>query len=169
MPYPQLPPGFRFGTSTASYQIEGGVGVGGRGASIWDTFCAEPGRIRDGSSGAVACDHVHRYAEDVALMRRLGTQGYRFSVAWPRIQPDGTGPANQEGLGFYDRLVDELLAAGVEPMATLFHWDLPQAREEAGRRARRRNGSGSTPRSWPAALGTGWRSGSRSTSPMWSR
>jgi len=132
MPHPQLPPGFRFGTSTASYQIEGGVDVGGRGASIWDTFCGEPGRIRDGSSGAVACDHVHRYAEDVALMRRLGTQGYRFSIAWPRIQPDGTGPANQDGLGFYDRLVDELLAAGVEPMATLFHWDLPQALEDAG-------------------------------------
>ena len=132
MSYPDLPPGFRFGTSTASYQIEGGVDVGGRGASVWDTFCAEPGRIRDGSSGAVACDHLHRYAEDVALMRRLGTQGYRFSVAWPRIQPDGTGPANQEGLGFYDRLVDELLAAGVEPMATLFHWDLPQALEDAG-------------------------------------
>jgi beta-glucosidase len=110
----------------------GGVDVGGRGAAVWDTFCAEPGRIRDGSSGAVACDHVHRYAEDVALMRRLGTQGYRFSIAWPRIQPDGTGPANQEGLGFYDRLVDELLAAGVEPMATLFHWDLPQALEDTG-------------------------------------
>ncbi len=132
MSYPDLPPGFRFGTSTASYQIEGGVDVGGRGASVWDTFCAEPDRIRDGSSGAVACDHVHRYAEDVALMRQLGTQGYRFSVAWPRIQPDGTGPANQEGLGFYDRLVDELLAAGVEPMATLFHWDLPQALEDTG-------------------------------------
>ncbi len=129
MPHPQLPPGFRFGTSTASYQIEGGVDVGGRGASIWDTFCAEPGRVKDGSSGAVACDHLHRYVEDVALMRRLGTQGYRFSIAWPRIQPDGAGPANEEGLGFYDRLVDELLAAGIEPMATLYHWDLPQALE----------------------------------------
>src|SRR3954452_5702257 len=139
MPHPQLPPGFRFGTSTASCQIEGGVDVGGRGASIWDTFCAEQGRIRDGSSGAVACDHVHRYAEDVALMRRLGTQGYRFSVAWPRVQPDGSGAAHEGGgppkgggLGFYARLVAELLAAGVEPMVTLFHWDLPQALEDAG-------------------------------------
>ena len=132
MAHPQLPPGFRFGTSTASYQIEGGVDVGGRGPSVWDTFCAQPGRIRDGSSGAEACDHVHRYVEDVALMRRLGTQGYRFSIAWPRIQPHGTGPANEAGLDFYDRLVDELLAAGIEPMATLFHWDLPQTLEDAG-------------------------------------
>jgi beta-glucosidase len=132
MTYPELPVGFRFGTSTASYQIEGGVDEGGRGPSIWDTFCAEPGRIRDGSSGAVACDHFHRYREDVALMGRLGAGGYRFSVAWPRIQPTGSGPANAEGLGFYDRLVDELLAAGVQPMATLYHWDLPQALEDAG-------------------------------------
>ena len=92
--YPQLPAGFLFGTSTASYQIEGGVDEDGRGPSVWDTFCAEPGRIKDGSSGAVACDHYHRYAEDVALMKRLGIGGYRFSIAWPRIQPTGTGPAN---------------------------------------------------------------------------
>src|ERR1700712_3926760 len=127
--YPQLPTGFRFGTSTASYQIEGGVDEGGRGPTVWDTFCAEPGRIKDKSSGAVACDHFHRYAEDVALMKRLGVGGYRFSIAWSRIQPTGAGPANEAGLGFYDRLVDELLDAGVRPMATLFHWDLPQALE----------------------------------------
>ncbi len=127
--YPQLPAGFTFGTSTASYQIEGAVDEDGRGPSVWDTFCAEPGRIVDGSSGAVACDHYHRHAEDVALMKRLGVDGYRFSIAWPRIQPTGTGTANEKGLAFYDRLVDELLDAGVAPMATLFHWDLPQALE----------------------------------------
>ncbi|MCW2756490.1 MAG: Beta-glucosidase [Nocardioidaceae bacterium] len=130
--FPILPPGFRFGTSTASYQIEGAVDVDGRGPSIWDTFTAEPGRILDGSSGEVACDHYHRVAEDVALMQSLGTSDYRFSVAWPRIQPDGSGPANPKGLAFYDRLVDTLLDAGITPMATLYHWDLPQALEDKG-------------------------------------
>ncbi|MEP7088619.1 MAG: GH1 family beta-glucosidase [Nocardioidaceae bacterium] len=130
--HPRLPAGFRFGASTAAYQVEGAVHEGGRGASVWDTFCAEPGRIVDGSSGEVACDHYHRYPEDVALMGDLGLGGYRFSVAWPRIQPEGSGRANAEGLAFYDRLVDELLAAGVQPMATLFHWDLPQALEDRG-------------------------------------
>ncbi|TIC82269.1 beta-glucosidase [Nocardioides sp. GY 10113] len=128
----RLPAGFRFGTSTAAYQIEGAVDEDGRGPSIWDTFCAEPGRIADGSSGAVACDHYHRSAEDVALMARLGTGGYRFSIAWPRIQPTGRGPVNAAGLDFYDRLVDDLLAAGQQPMATLYHWDLPQALEDDG-------------------------------------
>ena len=122
-----LPPGFVFGTSTAAYQIEGAVAEGGRGASIWDTFSAIPGKIIDGSTGAEACDHYHRYPEDVALMKRLGVGGYRFSISWPRIQPEGTGPANAAGLDFYDRLVDELVGAGIEPMATLFHWDLPEA------------------------------------------
>ncbi|HSE71571.1 MAG TPA: GH1 family beta-glucosidase [Nocardioidaceae bacterium] len=129
---PHLPTGFELGASTASYQIEGAVDADGRGRSVWDTFTAEPGRIVDGSSGATACDHYHRYAEDVALMRDLGLDGYRFSIAWPRIQPDGSGRANAAGLDFYDRLVDELLAAGVKPMATLFHWDLPQALEDDG-------------------------------------
>ncbi|MEV5000234.1 GH1 family beta-glucosidase [Nocardioides sp. LML1-1-1.1] len=128
----RLPGGFRFGTSTASYQIEGAVAEDGRGPSVWDTFTAEPGRIVDGSSGAVACDHYHRYAEDIELMRRLGAPGYRFSIAWPRVQPTGSGPANAAGLDFYDRLVDGLLEAGVRPMATLFHWDLPQALEDDG-------------------------------------
>ncbi|HEX7717265.1 MAG TPA: GH1 family beta-glucosidase [Marmoricola sp.] len=128
----RLPDGFVFGTSTASYQIEGAASEDGKGPSIWDTFCAEPGRIVDGSSGAVACDHYHRYAEDVALMARLGAQGYRFSIAWPRIQPDGTGAADERGLAFYDRLVDELLAHDIAPMATLYHWDLPQALENGG-------------------------------------
>ncbi len=130
--YPQLPPGFVFGTSTASYQIEGAAEEDGKGPSIWDTFCARPGRIKDGSSGAVACDHYHRHAEDVALMRRLGAQAYRFSISWPRIQPEGTGAPNERGLAFYDRLVDELVGAGIEPMATLYHWDLPQALEDGG-------------------------------------
>jgi beta-glucosidase len=128
----RLPAGFVFGTSTASYQIEGAAEEDGRGPSIWDTFCAEPGRIKDAGSGAVACDHYHRHGEDVALMARLGAQGYRFSVAWPRVQPTGSGPVNEPGLAFYDRLVDELLAEGIAPMATLYHWDLPQPLEEAG-------------------------------------
>ena len=127
-----MPPGFRFGTSTASYQIEGAATEDGRGPSIWDTFCAQPGRISDGSSGAVACDHYHRYAEDIALMKRLGAGGYRFSLAWPRIQPTGSGPANAKGLDFYDRLIDGLLEADIQPMVTLYHWDLPQALEDDG-------------------------------------
>ncbi|WGX96486.1 GH1 family beta-glucosidase [Nocardioides sp. L-11A] len=128
----RLPGEFRFGTSTASYQIEGAVTEDGRGPSVWDTFCAEPGRIVDGSSGAVACDHYHRWSEDIGLMRTLGASGYRFSIAWPRIQPTGSGAVNQAGLDFYDRLVDGLLEAGISPMATLFHWDLPQALEDDG-------------------------------------
>jgi beta-glucosidase len=130
--FPHLPQGFEFGASTASYQIEGATHEDGRGASIWDTFCAEPGRIVDGSSGDVACDHYHRYAEDVALMKGLGLDGYRFSIAWPRIQPEGSGRPNPSGLDFYDRLIDELLAQGIKPMATLYHWDLPQALEDNG-------------------------------------
>ncbi|WP_435771570.1 GH1 family beta-glucosidase [Nocardioides sp. SYSU DS0651] len=128
----RFPAEFRFGASTSSYQIEGAVDEDGRGVSVWDTFTAQPGRIADGSSGAVACDHYHRYREDVALLQRLGVDGYRFSIAWPRIQPTGRGPANPAGLDFYDRLVDALLEAGIRPMATLFHWDLPQALEDDG-------------------------------------
>ncbi|KRB78364.1 beta-glucosidase [Nocardioides sp. Root190] len=128
----RLPEDFVFGTSTAAYQIEGAVTEDGRGPSVWDTYTATPGRVVDGSSGAVACDHYHRYREDIALMARLGAPGYRFSIAWSRIQPTGSGPANQKGLDFYDRLVDGLLEAGIRPMATLFHWDLPQALEDDG-------------------------------------
>ncbi|MGZ4484675.1 MAG: GH1 family beta-glucosidase [Nocardioidaceae bacterium] len=130
--HPLLPAGFELGASTASYQIEGAATEDGRGTSIWDTFCAEPGRIADGSSGAEACDHYHRYGEDVALMRGLGLDGYRFSIAWPRIQPEGRGRANAAGLAFYDRLVDALLENGIAPMATLYHCDLPQALEDRG-------------------------------------
>nr|WP_232534357.1 family 1 glycosylhydrolase [Plantactinospora sp. KBS50] len=112
--------------------MEGATSAGGRGRSIWDTFTAQPGRIADGSTGEVACDHYHRYPQDVALMAGLGIGAYRFSIAWPRIQPDGTGPAHPDGLGFYDRLVDALLEHGIDPVATLFHWDLPQALEDRG-------------------------------------
>jgi beta-glucosidase len=123
---------FLWGTATAAYQIEGAVAEGGRGASIWDTFSHEPGRVRDGHTGDVACDHYHRWREDVALMSGLGVNAYRFSIAWPRVQPEGTGPASTEGLGFYDRLVDALLEAGIQPVPTLFHWDLPQALQDRG-------------------------------------
>jgi beta-glucosidase len=132
LPSLQLPTDFVYGVSTASYQIEGAVEEGGRGPSIWDTFCAEPGRIKNGDTGAVACDHYHRYPEDIALMKDLGVDAYRFSIAWPRIQPTGSGQANAEGLAFYDRLVDGLLEAGIKPAATLYHWDLPQALQDAG-------------------------------------
>ncbi|WNM37333.1 GH1 family beta-glucosidase [Micromonospora halotolerans] len=131
-PMPEFPAGFRWGVSTSAYQIEGAVTAGGRGPSIWDTFAHSPGRIVDGSTGDEACDHYHRYAEDVGLLAGLGVSAYRFSIAWPRVQPTGAGPANAAGLDFYDRLVDALLAAGVDPVATLFHWDLPQALEDAG-------------------------------------
>ncbi|UPK75558.1 GH1 family beta-glucosidase [Nocardioidaceae bacterium SCSIO 66511] len=129
---PNLPSDFVYGVSTASYQIEGAVEADGRGRSVWDTFCAEPGRIRNGETGDVACDHYHRYADDVALMRELGIDSYRFSIAWPRVQPTGSGPVNDAGLDFYDRLVDELLAADINPAATLFHWDLPQTLQDEG-------------------------------------
>jgi beta-glucosidase len=123
---------FAWGVSTAAYQIEGAVAEDGRGASIWDTFVHEPGRVANGDTGDVACDHYHRYAEDVALMAGLGVDAYRFSVAWSRVQPDGRGAPNPAGLGFYDRLVDELLGHGIDPFVTLFHWDLPQALQDAG-------------------------------------
>ncbi|MFG3704100.1 GH1 family beta-glucosidase [Micromonospora sp. NPDC047670] len=129
---PEFPAGFRWGVSTSAYQIEGGTDADGRGPSIWDTFAHAPGRIADGSTGDVACDHYHRHAEDVALLAGLGVSAYRFSIAWPRVRPTGDGPVNAAGLDFYDRLVDDLLAHGVDPVATLFHWDLPQPLEDAG-------------------------------------
>lgn len=128
----RFPDGFRWGTATSSYQVEGAAWEDGRGASIWDTFTREPGRIRDGSTGDVSVDHYRRYKEDVTLMKSMGARTYRFSIAWPRVFPDGTGTANPKGLDFYDRLVDELLAAGIEPFATLYHWDLPQALQDRG-------------------------------------
>ncbi|GAA1910510.1 GH1 family beta-glucosidase [Streptomyces sodiiphilus] len=127
--HPRFPRDFFFGAATAAYQIEGAHDADGRGPSIWDTYCRTPGKVAGGHSGDVACDHYHRYPEDVALLRDLGVDSYRFSIAWPRIQPTGRGPANAAGLDFYDRLVDTLLAAGISPAATLYHWDLPQALE----------------------------------------
>ncbi|MGK5679471.1 GH1 family beta-glucosidase [Actinoplanes sp. URMC 104] len=127
-----FPDDFIWGAATASYQIEGAAREDGRGPSIWDTFSRTPGRVYAGHTGDVACDHYHRYVEDVALMADLGLASYRFSVAWPRIQPDGTGPVNVKGLDFYDRLTDELLGKGIDPVVTLYHWDLPQTLEDLG-------------------------------------
>ncbi len=129
---PTFPPGFLWGSATASYQIEGAVTQDGRGPSIWDTFSHTPGAVHGGDTGDIAADHYHRYAEDVAIMRDLGLGAYRFSLAWPRVQPTGSGPLNPAGVAFYDRLLDELHAAGIVPWVTLYHWDLPQALEDAG-------------------------------------
>jgi beta-glucosidase len=128
----KFPTGFLWGAATAAYQIEGAAGEDGRGRSIWDTFCRIPGKVANGDTGDVACDHYHRMSGDVDLMASLGLGAYRFSVSWPRIQPEGRGPANQGGLDFYRRLVHELLEHGITPMLTLYHWDLPQALEDAG-------------------------------------
>src|SRR3954468_5946914 len=128
----RLPTGFLWGAATASYQIEGAALEDGRGESIWDRFSKTPGMVRDGDTGDVACDHYHRWADDIAIMRGLGLGAYRFSIAWPRIIPDGSGAVNEAGLDWYDRLVDGLLAAGIQPWATLYHWDLPQAMQDRG-------------------------------------
>ena len=127
-----MPRDFVWGVSTSSYQVEGAARADGRGLSIWDVFSRKPGGVANGDTGDVACDHYHRYGEDVALMRELGVGAYRFSVAWPRILPLGRGAPNAAGLDFYDRLIDALLAAGIEPWLCLYHWDLPQALAEAG-------------------------------------
>ena len=127
-----LPPDFAWGTATASYQIEGAVDEDGRGTSIWDTFSHTPGKVDNGDTGDVACDHYHRWADDVELMARYGLNAYRFSVAWPRVQPTGRGAPNQKGLDFYRRLVDRLRKRGIRPAATLYHWDLPQALQDDG-------------------------------------
>ncbi|MET0819919.1 MAG: GH1 family beta-glucosidase [Aeromicrobium sp.] len=128
----RLPDDFEFGVATSAAQIEGSTDVDGRGRSIWDVFAAQPGATRGGDTPEVACDHYVRFPEDVRLIAELGVDRYRFSIAWPRIQPTGTGSPSQRGLDFYDRLVDELLAASVTPDVTLFHWDLPQALEDLG-------------------------------------
>ena len=125
-----FPAGFRWGTATSSYQIEGAVDEDGRGPSIWDRFAHTPGKIADHSTGDVADDHFHRYKEDVQLMKALGAKTYRFSIAWPRVFPEGTGQPNPKGLDFYNRLLDELAANDIEPFATLYHWDLPQALQD---------------------------------------
>jgi beta-glucosidase len=127
-----LPDGFTWGVATSAYQIEGAVAEDGRSPSIWDTFSHTPGKVAGGDTGDVACDSYHRWAEDVGLMKELGVSAYRFSIAWPRILPGGHGAVNEAGLAYYDRLVDALLAAGITPYPTLYHWDLPQALQDRG-------------------------------------
>ncbi|SCL40406.1 broad-specificity cellobiase [Micromonospora pallida] len=128
----RFPENFVWGAATAAYQIEGAAHDDGRAPSIWDTFSRTPGKVFQGHTGDVACDHYHRHRDDVALMAELGLRAYRFSVAWPRIRPDGTGPVNPRGLDFYDRLVDSLAERGIDPIVTLYHWDLPQTLEDRG-------------------------------------
>ena len=125
-----FPDRFSWGVSTSSYQIEGATAADGRGPSIWDRFCRETAKVHHGDTGDVACDHYHRLDEDLDLLQRLGVSVYRFSIAWPRIQPLGTGPANAAGLAFYDRLVDGLIRRNIEPVPTLYHWDLPVALQD---------------------------------------
>ena len=127
-----FPQGFVWGSATASYQVEGAVAEDGRGPSIWDTYSHTPGRVRNGDTGDVAADHYHRWAQDLDLIADLGLGAYRFSIAWPRVQPGGRGKFNQAGIDFYARLTDGLLARGIAPVATLYHWDLPQELEDAG-------------------------------------
>ena len=131
-PTPKFPDGFLWGAATSAFQIEGAPFEEGAGESIWDRWCATPGRIRNGDDGREGCDHYHRWREDVDLLARLGVNSYRFSTAWTRILPQGTGTVNAAGLDFYDRLVDALLAKGIAPNLTLYHWDLPQALEDRG-------------------------------------
>jgi len=132
-----VPGDFTWGVSTSAYQIEGAIGEDGRSPSIWDTFSHTAGKVARGDNGDIACDHYHRWPQDIAIMKRLGVDGYRFSVAWPRVVPDGKGPVNPAGLAFYDRLVDALLEAGITPYITLYHWDLPQVLQDRGGWARR--------------------------------
>ncbi len=132
-----FPPGFLWGAATSAYQIEGAWNEDGKGESIWDRFCHTPGRVVGGQTGDVACDHYHRFEADIALMRHLGLKAYRLSTSWTRGLPSGRGPINPRGLDFYGRIVDSLLAAGIEPFVTLYHWDLPQlAQDEGGWRNR---------------------------------
>jgi beta-glucosidase len=127
-----FPPDFMWGAATASYQVEGAWNEDGKGESIWDRFAHTPGKVANGDTGDVACDHYHRWPEDVALMKELGLKAYRFSISWPRVLPDGRGQVNPAGLDFYSRLVDGLLEAGIMPLVTLYHWDLPQALQDQG-------------------------------------
>ena len=137
-----FPKDFFWGTATSSYQIEGAWNEDGKGPSIWDTYAHTPGKIKNDDTGDVANDHYHRYKEDVALMRSIGANAYRFSISWPRIFPQGTGTPNPKGLDFYNRLVDELVAAGIAPFPTLYHWDLPQALQDKGGWQNRGHGQG---------------------------
>ena len=125
----RFPPGFLWGAATSAYQIEGAVHEDGRGQSIWDTYSHTPGKVHAGDTGDIACDSYHRLDEDLALLSELGVAGYRFSIAWPRIQPSGRGSVNERGLDYYRALLDGLRGRGITPVATVYHWDLPQARE----------------------------------------
>src|SRR5215831_12069114 len=148
----RFPDGFYWGVATSSYQIEGAWDEDGKGASIWDTYAHTPGNIRNGDTADLANDHYHRYKEDVAVMKKdIGANAYRFSIAWPRIFPEGIGHPNAQGVDFYNRLVDELKAAGIEPFATLYHWDLPQACKirAAGRTGTQRRLLPTTRATWP--------------------
>ena len=127
-----FPKDFVWGAATASYQIEGAWNEDGKGESIWDRFSHTPGKVLNNDTGDVACDHYHRYKEDIRLMQQMGLNAYRFSIAWTRVMPNGVGPVNEKGIDFYDRLVDALLEANLEPYATLYHWDLPQALQDRG-------------------------------------
>ncbi len=127
-----FPKGFFWGAATAAYQIEGGWNEDGKGESIWDRFTHTPGKVKNGDTGDVACDSYHRWREDIALLRAMNLTSYRFSISWPRVQPSGSGPANPKGVDYYSRLVDALLEAHIRPLVTLYHWDLPQALEDAG-------------------------------------
>ena len=138
----EFPPDFLWGAATSAYQIEGAAREDGRGVSIWDRFNGRPGAVAGAGDGDVACDHYRRWRDDLALMRELGLGAYRFSIAWPRVVPAGRGEVNARGLDFYDRLVDALLAAGITPYPTLYHWDLPQPLEDAG--------------GWPVRDTAGW-------------
>jgi beta-glucosidase len=163
-----LPPSFILGAATAAYQIEGGATEGGRGPSIWDTFSHTPGKTEGGATGDIAADHYHRVDEDLGLMDSLNLDAYRFSVSWSRIMPTGEGKVNAEGLNFYSRLVDDLLARGIQPIVTLNHWDLPQALEDkyGGWRGRETaSPSRSTQRSWAGRSATGSISGQPTTNP----
>src|SRR5579883_95957 len=131
-PHSAFPEGFVWGVATAAPQIEGAAFEDGKGWSNWDVYCRIPGRVANGDTLDVACDHYHRYPEDIALMRRLGVKNYRMSIAWPRIYPQGAGDVNPKGVDFYHRLIDALLEAGITPWITMFHWDLPQALEAKG-------------------------------------
>ncbi|GGK26350.1 beta-glucosidase [Deinococcus malanensis] len=131
-PIPPFPADFTWGVATSAYQIEGAAFEDGRGPSIWDTYCRTPGKVLGGETGDVACDHYHRWAADLDLIQSLNLNAYRFSVAWPRVVPQGRGPVNKAGLDFYDRLVDGILARGMQPHVTLYHWDLPQALQDQG-------------------------------------
>jgi beta-glucosidase len=133
----RFPPGFLWGASTSAYQIEGAVDEDGRGRSIWDTFSHTPGKAHGDDTGDIACDSYHRLEEDLALVGELGLGAYRFSIAWPRVQPTGSGRVNERGLDYYRSLIDGLLARGIAPLATVYHWELPQELEDQGGWARR--------------------------------